>query len=512
MDNKKHFTGILLFIASISLSLCVFMQVLDYSIANVSIPYIAGSLAISQTDGTWVITMFAVGNSIALPLTGWFTTRFGSIKVMVASTLLFTFFSFLCGASVSIEMLVIFRFIQGFVAGPLIPLSQSLMILSYPPERKNLAIAIWTMVALVGPIAGPILGGWITYDYTWPWIFYINIPVGLICAIVIWHLYKDKETETQKIQLDWIGLFLLATCVSTLQILLDKGQQYDWFNSSTIIALAITSFVCLVFLILWEFLDENPIMDLSLFKDRNFSLGTAITALSYMFIFGAIVITPLWLQTYMGYTALWAGLAVSPMGIFPLITAPLVAKLMDRYSNRNLLALSFLIFGVSFYLFTNFTTAISFEDIALSRLFFGLGLCTWLSPLMALTFAYIPREKLPTATGIFHFFRIFMGGVGTSLSVTLWERRGTHHHSNLADSINPLNPNSQNLYSLLESLHIKGQAAVDTVNNLIDVQAFMLSTNDLFYLSLCTFVFFFFASFVFKKRLKNQSSKTHFQE
>ena len=295
-------TGITLFLGAIALSLCTFMQVLDYSIANVSIPYIAVDLATSVNDGTWVITMFAVGNAIALPLTGLLTRRLGSIRLMILSVSLFTLFSWLCGMSINMNMLVVMRFIQGVVAGPMIPLSQSLMIMTFPREKRNLALALWNMVAVVGPIAGPILGGWITFNYSWPWIFFINIPVGIFCVLVIRSLYKKRETKIEKVRVDTVGILLLAFAVSALQILLDQGQQLDWMRSNIIVVLAVISVISFIFLFIWELTFDTPIMDLRMFKNRNFLIGTVITALSYMVLFGVIVITPLWLQEMMGYS------------------------------------------------------------------------------------------------------------------------------------------------------------------------------------------------------------------
>jgi len=502
MPQNSPLKGGTLFVASLFLSCCVFMQVLDLSIANVSIPYIAGDLAVSNSQGTWVITMFAVGNAISLPLTGWLATRFGSIRVMVSSIILFTFFSWLCGSSFSLDMLISMRFIQGLVAGPLIPLSQSLMLQCYPKEKKNLALAIWNMVALVGPVTGPILGGWITFDYSWPWIFYINIPVGIISAIVIWHIFKDRETPTVKFKVDYIGIILLAVGISALQILLDKGQQYDWFHSNTIRILAVVAFISIVFFLIWENLEKNPIIDLSLFRDKNFALGTVLTALAYMILFGAVVITPLWLQSNMGYTALLAGLAVSPMGIFPVIFAPMIAKALDRYSARNILAFSFFTFAFVYFTFSKFTTAATIGDVAFTRLLLGLCIALWFAPISVLSFTYIKPERLPSATGVFHFLRIFMGGVGTSLSVTLWERRATFHHSHLADTINPYNPNSKALFSDLSQYGITGRAALESVDNIAWKQAFMLSSNDLYWVSMWLSILFFFLAFLFKKRRK----------
>ncbi|QVL56795.1 MAG: DHA2 family efflux MFS transporter permease subunit [Simkaniaceae bacterium] len=498
--NEKPLLGITLFIGAIALSLCTFMQVLDYSIANVSIPYIAGDLAVSVTDGTWVITMFAVGNAICLPLTGWFTRRFGSIRVMIVSVLLFTVFSWACGLSVSINMLVVMRFIQGFVAGPLIPLSQSLMIMSFPKEKKNLALAIWNMVAVVGPIAGPILGGWITYNYSWPWIFFINIPIGIFCTLAIRSIYKERETTIEKIQIDKVGIILLAFAVSALQIILDQGQQLDWWRSNIIWILTVVSVVCFTFLFIWELNHKNPVIDFRMFKNRNFALGTAITALSYMLLFGTIVISPLWLQEMMGYTAYLAGLAVSTMGIIPFFTVLIVAKLMDRMRLKYLIMFSFFLYGLSLLYFTTFNTHVTFSEVALSRLYFGIGICTWLAPLTAITFARVPHEKLATGQGIFHFFRILMGGVGTSIFVTTWQRRATHHHSNLVDSINPFSPVSKELFSDLNSYDIVGKQALQVVDTMAWKQAYMLSTNDIFWVGGWTFFIFILLTTLFKMR------------
>ncbi|MCB1107048.1 MAG: DHA2 family efflux MFS transporter permease subunit [Chlamydiia bacterium] len=505
--DEQPLKGFFLFLGAVALSLCTFMQVLDYSIANVSIPYIAGDLAVSVNDGTWVITMFAVGNAIALPLTGWLTRHFGSIKVMVTSVALFTITSWLCGMSVTINMLVIMRFIQGFVAGPLIPLSLSLMIMTFPKEKKNLALALWNMVAVVGPIAGPILGGWITFNYSWPWIFFINIPVGIFCIMIIRFLYKSRETPKIKTsKIDGMGILLLAFAVSTLQIVLDQGQQLDWWRSNVIITLTVISVVSFTFLFIWELTHKAPIIDFRMFKNRNFAIGTLVTALSYMILFGVIVITPLWLQEQMGYTAQVAGLAVSTMGLLPFFTVILVAKLMDKVSLKWLVALSFISYGAVLFYYSTFTTAVSYEVIALSRLFLGIGICIWIAPLTAITFANVSHEKLNMGTGIFHFFRILMGGIGASIFVTFWERRGTFHHSNLVDSINPYNPSSKELFSDLSRYKIVGKKALTIVDNLAWNQAMLLSLNDLFWVGGWIFIGLIALTFLFKKRKRIKES------
>ncbi len=489
-----------LVVVSIALALCTFMQVLDYSIANVSIPYISGDLGVSDNDGTWVITMFAVGNAICLPLTGWLTRRFGSVRVMVVSATLFTFFSWVCGAAWSFNMLIGARFVQGFVAGPMIPLSQSLMLQTFPENKKNLALAVWSMVAVVGPIAGPILGGWLTYDYVWRWIFYINIPIGIICVIFIWHIMKDHESKIIKEKVDYMGLVFLAIGISALQVLLDKGEQYDWFRNPIIITLAIVSVIFLTLLVVWEKNEPYPIMDLTLFRSRNFVIGTILTSVSYMTLFGAIVTTPLWLQEYMGYTSLWAGLAVSTMGIIPVFLAVVVAKLMGVMRLKILVMICFATYAATFFYFSFFTTQVSFGYVAFSRLILGLGLACWIAPLMAISLAGIPSQKLSSATGIFHFFRIFAGGAGTSLFVTLWDRRSIHHHSNLASKVTPFNENTKSFFNQLDQLDITGQSGVAMLNDITDKQAAILGLNDVFWFSAWLFVILFFGIFLLKKR------------
>ena len=449
-----------------------------------------------------MITMFAVGNAIALPLTGWFTKCFGMVRVMIFSVAFFTLLSVLCALSFNLNMLVFMRFAQGFVGGPLIPLSQSLLLMSFPKAKRNLGLSIWQMVAIVGPILGPIIGGWITYNYSWPWIFYINIPVGILACIIIWNIYRSRETPTKKSTIDWVGLGLLAIGVSALQILLDKGQQYDWWRSNTIVILSIVSFLSLLFLVMWVLTDECPIVDLKLFKNRNFALGTGLTAISYMVFFGAIVLSPLMLQTNMGYTSTWAGFAVSSMGIPSFVTALFVAKLMDKVSMKKLVAASFIIYAISFFFFTRLDTSSSFGWIFFSRFVMGIGIITYLAPLTVLSFAHFPHHQLAMGQGIFHFCRIFMGGVGASLSVTIWQRRGVFHHSNLVDSISPFQPQSKQMFATLAENGIVGKQAAQIADNEVWHQAIMLGANDVFWVSMWIFIFLTFGTFFFKKRKK----------
>lgn len=326
--------GSRLVLLTFSVSLGIFMNVLDISIANVAIPTIAGDLAVSPDQGTWVITSFAVSQAIMLPITGWLAKRFGEVRLYVLSTFLFTVVSVLCGLSENLSMLVFFRVLQGAVSGPMIPLSQSILLANYPENKKGFATGLWAMVAVVAPIVGPILGGWITDNYTWPWIFYINVPIGIMSAVFTYILLTGRDTPIKKTPIDVIGLLLLTIGIGTLQILLDNGNDLDWFNSNVIIVLAVVSFVALSFLIVWELTAEHPIIDLFLFTKRNFLIGTLALTLGYFLYFSNVVIFPLWLQTQMGYTPTWAGLATAPIGILPFFISPLVGNYMGRFDLR----------------------------------------------------------------------------------------------------------------------------------------------------------------------------------
>ncbi len=463
--NSLSKSGLIL--AAVAVSLATFLIVLDYSIANVSIPYISGDLASSVDQGTYVITSFAIGTAIILPTCGWLTKRLGMIRLMLWSLAGFTLFSLICGLSRSLTMLVVSRFLQGALAGPLIPISQSLMVRIFPEEKRTAALSFWSTVVVIAPVAGPILGGWICYNYTWPWIFYINIPTGLFCIFVIRALLKEFETPTEKKGIDWVGFILLALATSALQFTLDKGEQYDWLGSKLIQFTVGIASVCFFLLFFWELDSKNPLIELKLLKIRSYALSILFIAVSYAIYFGSVVLIPLWLQQYMGYTSVWAGLVVAPIGIIPSLFSTAVGKWVKKIPAPFLLGVSFLLFAVSSFSTCYFNTEVDIWHIGLSRFLLGGALLFFIVPLFALCMQDLPLDKQPSALGFFHYVRAMLGAIGTSIFTTLWIRRSAFYHSNLAASFQ-----RQPLWT--DNLAITNQA--------IDQQASVLALNDCFYL------------------------------
>lgn len=476
-----YLKGIARILSIIALSAATFLIVLDLSIANVSIPYISGDLGVAVDQGTYVITSFSVGSAIGLPMTGWLTQRIGAVRLIVISILGFVFFSALCGLSFNITMIVVSRFFQGLVSAPLVPLSQSLLIASNPPEDKNKVIGIWSTIIVVGPVLGPILGGWISYDYSWPWIFYINVPVGIFSALVVSQLLSNFETKIEKIPVDKLGFFLLAISASAFQFVLDKGEQFDWLRSDLIITLSFVSLLGYLYFFLWEYFKENPIVDLSLFRYRTYSVSILFLIFMYSAYFGAIVIVPLWLQQSMGYTAVWAGIAIAPLGIPPLLFSQVSTKMIERYGPLVPLGFAFLFFAASSFYTAYFATNIDLSHIMFSRLLMGFGLVFFINPIISFSIQELPVEKLPSGTGFFHFVRTICTGVGTSIFTTLWTRRQAFHHDRLGSNLTPYNTNFQDFLANLGLLNVNGSASLEATNALVNQQSAMMAFNDIFY-------------------------------
>src|SRR6266581_1069982 len=473
-SQPQPLTGSTLAIGTIALSLATFMNVLDTSIANVSIPAIAGDLGVSPNQGTWVITSFAVANAISLPLTGWLTQRYGQVRLFVATILLFVLASLLCAVAPSIELLILFRVIQGAVAGPMIPLSQSLLLSSYPKERAGTALAMWAVTTLVAPIVGPLLGGWITDNISWPWIFYINVPVGIAAAAVTWMIYKPRETPTLKLPIDAIGLGLLVLWVGALQVMLDKGKDLDWFNSGQIVTLAIVAVVGLSLFVVWELTDKHPVVDLRLFARRNFWTSTLAMSLAYGTFFGNVVLLPLWLQQYMGYTATLAGMVLAPVGILAILLTPIVGKNMHRVDPRIFASASFGVLAVVLLMRSHFNTSADFATLLVPTFIQGAALAVFFIPLITLGLSGLTPDRIPAASGLFNFARITAGSFGTSIVTTFWDRRASLHHAQLAEHLTRYDPSSAQALSGMQAGGLSSPQSYEAVNRLIDQQAYML--------------------------------------
>lgn len=470
------------------LSLAVFMNVLDSSIANVSIPAISGDLGVSPQQGTWVITSFAVSNAIAVPLTGWLTQRFGQVRLFVTSILLFVLASFLCGVAPSIETLIGARVLQGAVAGPMIPLSQSLLLASYPRARSGMALAFWGMTTLVAPIMGPLLGGWISDNYSWPWIFYINVPIGLLAAWGSWIIYRDRESQVRRLPIDKLGLLLLVVWVGSLQLMLDKGKELDWFSSGEIVLLTVIAAVAFVYFVIWELGEAHPVVDLSLFSGRNFSGGVVAISVAYGLFFGSLVILPLWLQTTVGYTATEAGKIMAPVGILAILLSPVVGKLLPRIDPRYVATCAFLIFALVFWLRSHFTPEVDTRALMVPTVIQGAAMAMFFIPLTAIILSGQPPDKIPAAAGLSNFVRIMFGGIGTSLTSTLWDNRSALHHARLAEHTGPHNPAFSAALDTLTAQGMSQQAALATLERRLSVEANTMGATDIFWMSSLTFL------------------------
>jgi DHA2 family multidrug resistance protein len=475
-------------LGTVALSLATFMNVLDTSIANVSIPAIAGDMGVSPAQGTWVITSFAVANAISVPLTGWLTQRFGQVRLFTVSVLLFVVASWLCGLAPNIGMLIAFRVLQGLVAGPMIPLSQTLLLASYPPAKAGTAMALWSMTVLVAPVAGPLLGGWITDNIAWPWIFYINVPVGLIAAGLTWSIYRKRDPGPRRVPLDRVGLVLLVLFVGAMQIMIDKGKELDWFESPEIVALAVVGAVSFAFFLAWELTDAHPIVDLRLFLRRNFTVGTLSLALAYGLFFGNVVLLPLWLQQYMGYTATWAGLATAPVGLLAILLSPWVGKNVQRIDPRRLGTVAFLGFAGVLWLRSRFNAQADFVTILIPTLLQGGAMAFFFVPLQAIVFSGLTPDRMPSAAGLSNFVRITAGAVGTSAFTTLWDSRAALHHARIAESLIPGSAVVQQTLAQMQGAGLSSEQALAQITRIIDQQAYTMAATDIFWLSSMLFL------------------------
>jgi len=431
-------------IIALTVMLATFMEVLDTSVANVALPHIAGSLSSSVDEATWVLTSYLVANAIILPMGGWFSMLLGRKRFYMTCVALFTVSSFLCGFAPSLGMLILFRIMQGVGGGALQPMSQAILVESFPREKQGMAMAVYGMGVVVAPVIGPTLGGWITDNMTWRWIFFINIPVGILSLLMTSALIFDPPYLVRKsireVRVDYGGLSLLALGLGSLEVVLDEGQKEDWFSSNFIIVFAIAAAIALIAVVWWELRQPNPIIDFRILKERNFTLATVSMLVLGFVLYGSTTLLPLLLQTLLGYTALLSGLVLSPGGIAICVCMPVVGLLLRRFQARWLVIFGVLISALGLYLMAGFTLQIDFGSAVRGRVVQSLGLGFLFVPISTMAFALIPRERTNYAAGLFNLARNIGGSSGIAAVTTLLARRAQVHQQVLAAHLTPYDP------------------------------------------------------------------------
>jgi DHA2 family multidrug resistance protein len=468
--------GGLLWLAAFLLAGGNFVVVLDMTIANVSVPNIAGGLAVSPDQGTWVITSYSVAEAIVVPLTGWLAQRVGAVKLFVVAIIGFGICSALCGLAPSLGMLVLFRVMQGLCGGPIMPMSQTLMMRVFPPNLRGQATGLWAMTTVTAPIAGPILGGLLCDNAGWPWIFYINVPVAAACGFFAWRLLASQETPTARRRVDFTGLGLLIVFVGAIQILLDKGKELDWFSSPIIVGLAIVAAVGFVAFLIWELTDDSPIVDLRVFRHRGFTGAVITIAVTYGAFFASIVLVPLWLQTNMGYTATWAGYTTALGGVLAVVFSPLVPRLMQRFDARALV--SFGVAGLAgvALIRTGFASNASYWTIAFTFLIQGACMPFFFVPTTQIALASVLPQEMASAAGLSNFLRTMSAAFCASLVTTMWDNAASRNHSDMAGALN----GAAGVQSTFTQAGMSPAQALAQLDNLIQGQAVMLATDQMF--------------------------------
>ncbi|MEW6387505.1 MAG: DHA2 family efflux MFS transporter permease subunit [Thermodesulfobacteriota bacterium] len=417
-----------------------FMEIIDTTVVNVALPHVAGSLASSVDETTWILTAYLVSNAIILPITGWLSALFGRKRFLMLCLALFTASSMLCGSALSLQSLIVFRIFQGVGGGALQPISQAILLETFPVKERGMAMALWGIGVVIAPIIGPVLGGWVTDNLTWRWAFYINLPIGIISLLLTWlFIFDPPYVRAQKPgRIDYWGLGLLCVGLGALQVVLDKGEREDWLSSDFIVRLTIISVVALIWLIYRELKVKDPVVDLRLFKERNYASGVTIMFFFGFVLYGSIMLLPLFLQTLMGYDATTAGWALAYGGIGSLIIMPVVGRLTAVLDNRILVFVGLLINTLAVYLMSLYNTQIDYFHAWFPRFIQGFGLGTTFVSLTTLTMSRISQEKMGNATGIFNLMRNLGGSFGIATATTLLARRSQFHQSRLVEHLTPL--------------------------------------------------------------------------
>lgn len=478
-------------LVALTVMLPTLIEIIDTSVVNVSLDHIRGSLSAGIDESTWTITSYLVSNAIIIPITGWLSRLVGRKRYLIASITLFTVSSLLCGMAWNLASLVFFRVLQGIGGGALQPISQSILLETFPRKQHGMAMAIFGVGIMFGPIIGPLLGGWITDNWSWHWIFFINIPIGILSVIMTIFFIEDPHyMQRTKMKIDSLGLVLLTLGLGSLQIVLDKGQMEDWFSSGFITALTAVSVVSLGLFLIVEYFAEHPVVNLRTFRNVSFSTGTLVMFFAFFNLFGSIVLLPVYLQTLMGYNATLAGMVLGPGGVATLLAMPMAGKLITKMSPKLLLLFGVLVSSYSTYLMANFNLLADFNTIIWPRIVLGVGMGFLFIPLTTLTMSGIKREDMANASAIYNLLRNLGGSFGVAFVTTVLGRRAQFHQSRLVENLTPFDlpyqMASHNASAMVQAAGLPApvadQGGLATIYGSLLRQASMLSFNDAFFL------------------------------
>ena len=493
---------------ALAVMLATFMEVLDTSVANVALPHIAGNLSASNEEATWVLTSYLVSNAIVLPATGWLGSFFGRKRFLVTCIFIFTAASALCGAATSLGLLIVARVLQGAGGGALQPIAQSVLLESFPPEKRGSAMAIYGLGIVVAPIIGPTLGGWITDNYSWRWIFYINLPVGILAVLLANMFIEDPPyiRNRKPGRIDYIGFGLMAIGLAALQLVLDKGQEDDWFSSNFIVTAAVISAIALIAFIIWELMTDEPIVDLRIFADRNFTVGCVLIASVGVVLYGTIALLPLFLQTLLGYPALQSGLAVSPRGFGSIVSMIIVGRLVGKIDGRYLIMFGFAVLAYSTHVLAGLNLNIASIDVVWPNIINGFAMGFVFVPLTTMSMGTLQNEQIGNASGIYNLMRNTGGSIGIAMMTTFLARGAQSHQATMVSHLTPYEPAYQQQLQQLTNMLARtmdmvsaGHKAVGMMYGTLARQAMLLAFLDNFRLMALLCVLCVPAALLFKR-------------
>lgn len=484
-------TNVNKWIIALTVMLPTLIEIIDTSVVNVSLDHIRGSLSAGIDESTWTITSYLVSNAIVIPMSGWLGRMFGRKRYFIFSIALFTVSSFLCGSAWNLQSLVFFRIMQGLGGGGMQPMSQAILLETFPPAQHGMAMAVFGIGIMFGPIVGPLLGGWITDNWSWHWIFYVNVPIGIISILMMMFFIEDPHyLKRNKVKIDYWGLVFLAVGLGCLQIVLDKGQQDNWFSSDFIFRMSVVSAVSLLMFLVVEYFAEHPIVNLRTFKNISFGTGNVVMFFVFFNLFASIVLLPIFLQTLMGYTATLSGLVLGPGGLATLLAMPIVGRLVTKVNPKGLLTFGIITCACSTYLMSQFNVNADFITLSIPRVILGIGMGFTFIPLTTLTLSTIPKEEMGNATSIYNLLRNLGGSFGVAFVTTMIARRAQFHQARLVDHLTPFDvPYRLAADQGAQMLQYRGvpEAATDygglgLIYRGLMRQAAMLSFNDAFFI------------------------------